>query len=112
MFLHNVKKTVLATLSRMYRIFHDFNSDFFMIITQKFSLTITQNCSRLYLKIVHDYNSQQIPTALLFSSRAVKYDVEAAQLRDNGVFWIDFASIFQYFRNVFMNWNPGLFRFR
>lgn len=44
--------------------------------------------------------------------RAVKYDVEAAQLRDNGVFWIDFASIFQYFRNVFMNWNPALFSFR
>eukprot|EP00752_Nemacystus_decipiens_P002304 g2180.t1 len=43
---------------------------------------------------------------------AVKYDVETAQLKDNGVFWIDFASIFQYFRNVFMNWNPSLFSFR
>lgn len=44
--------------------------------------------------------------------RAVNYDVETAQLKDNGVFWIDFASIFQYFRNVFMNWNPALFSYR
>lgn len=44
--------------------------------------------------------------------RAVKYDVETARLKDNGVFWIDFASIFQYFRNVFMNWNPALFSYR
>ncbi|CAM9283760.1 unnamed protein product, partial [Scytosiphon promiscuus] len=44
--------------------------------------------------------------------QAVKYDVETAQLKDNGVFWIDFASIFQYFRNVYMNWNPNIFSFR
>lgn len=44
--------------------------------------------------------------------RAVKYDLETAQLKDNGVFWIDFASIVQYFRNVFMNWNPALFSHR
>lgn len=50
--------------------------------------------------------------AVGFRGRAVKYDVETAQLKDNGVFWIDFASIFQYFRNVFMNWNPCLFSFR
>ncbi|CAN0517548.1 unnamed protein product, partial [Scytosiphon promiscuus] len=44
--------------------------------------------------------------------RAVKYDLATAQLKDNGVFWIDFASIVQYFRNVFMNWNPALFSHR
>eukprot|EP00904_Undaria_pinnatifida_P013645 jgi/Undpi1/9410/HiC_scaffold_27.g11867.m1 len=44
--------------------------------------------------------------------QAVKYDLETAQLKDNGVFWIDFASIVQYFRNVFMNWNPALFSHR
>ncbi|CAM9298974.1 unnamed protein product, partial [Hapterophycus canaliculatus] len=44
--------------------------------------------------------------------QAVKYDVETAQLKDNGVFWIDFASIFLYFRNVYMNWNPNIFSFR
>ena len=50
--------------------------------------------------------------ALLGRRRAVKYDLETAQLKDNGVFWIDFASIVQYFRNVFMNWNPALFSHR
>ncbi|CAM9123398.1 unnamed protein product [Ectocarpus sp. 12 AP-2014] len=43
---------------------------------------------------------------------AVKYDLETAMLKDNGVFWVDFASIFQYFKNVFMNWNPSVFSFR
>lgn len=45
-------------------------------------------------------------------ARAVKYDLETAMLKDNGVFWVDFASIFQYFKNVFMNWNPSVFSFR
>lgn len=49
---------------------------------------------------------------LLDHRRAVKYDLATAQLKDNGVFWIDFASIVQYFRNVFMNWNPALFSHR
>ena len=29
-----------------------------------------------------------------------------------GTFWIDFASIFQYFENLYISWNPGLFSYR
>lgn len=34
------------------------------------------------------------------------------QADHGGVFWIDFESIFKYFHNVFLNWNPGLFSCR
>lgn len=29
-----------------------------------------------------------------------------------GTFWIDFNSVFQYFENMYLNWNPGLFSHR
>lgn len=29
-----------------------------------------------------------------------------------GTFWMDFNSIFQYFENMYLNWNPGLFSHR
>ncbi|CAM9108552.1 unnamed protein product [Ectocarpus sp. 8 AP-2014] len=37
---------------------------------------------------------------------------ERLTLQDKGVFWVDFASVVQYFRHVFINWNPNTFRFR
>ena len=29
-----------------------------------------------------------------------------------GTFWMDFGGIFQHFENLYLNWHPGLFRFR
>lgn len=29
-----------------------------------------------------------------------------------GTFWMDFGSIFQHFENLYLNWHPGLFRYR
>ncbi|OCT48731.1 Calpain-like protease palB/RIM13 [Cladophialophora carrionii] len=29
-----------------------------------------------------------------------------------GTFWMDFNSVFQYFENMYLNWNPGLFSHR
>ncbi|KAJ9615333.1 cysteine protease [Cladophialophora chaetospira] len=29
-----------------------------------------------------------------------------------GTFWMDFNSVFQYFENMYLNWNPGLFAHR
>ncbi|OAP63911.1 hypothetical protein AYL99_03138 [Fonsecaea erecta] len=29
-----------------------------------------------------------------------------------GTFWVDFNSVFQYFENMYLNWNPGLFSHR
>ncbi|CAM9876233.1 unnamed protein product, partial [Discosporangium mesarthrocarpum] len=43
---------------------------------------------------------------------ALEYNLESARLQDNGVFWIDYPSICRYFSNVFMNWNPILFKYR
>ncbi|CBN78088.1 conserved unknown protein [Ectocarpus siliculosus] len=44
---------------------------------------------------------------------AVNYPPQERQtLQDKGVFWVDFASVVQYFRHVFLNWNPNTFRFR
>lgn len=44
--------------------------------------------------------------------RALKYDPENAQNFDNGVFWIDYDSLCQFFDVIYMNWNPGLFKYK
>lgn len=37
------------------------------------------------------------------------YDPSGAARHDNGVFWIDYASLLKYFPGIFLNWNPRLF---
>ena len=41
---------------------------------------------------------------------ALKYDPKDAQNFDNGVFWIDYDSLCQFFEVIYMNWNPDLFK--
>ncbi|KAF0685589.1 Aste57867_22557 [Aphanomyces stellatus] len=36
----------------------------------------------------------------------------ARQLKDDGLFWIDYASIQRHFSALFLNWNPELFQYR
>lgn len=67
------------------------------------TVTVTISCLRHFCRSI---------VIFIAIARAVKYDLETAMLKDNGVFWVDFASIFQYFKNVFMNWNPRVFSFR
>jgi calpain-7 len=43
--------------------------------------------------------------------RALKYDPVAAQSKDDGIFWIEWGSIRQYFNTIFLNWNPSLFAY-
>ncbi|KAJ1978562.1 cysteine protease [Dimargaris verticillata] len=38
----------------------------------------------------------------------LRYDPKHAQTVDDGIFWIDYASLCQYFGSVHLNWNPGL----
>jgi len=40
----------------------------------------------------------------------LQYDQMGAMQQDNGVFWIDYASMRQFFAGVYLNWNPQLFR--
>jgi len=40
----------------------------------------------------------------------LQYDQMSAMQHDNGVFWIDYASLRRYFGGVYLNWNPQLFR--
>ena len=44
--------------------------------------------------------------------RLLNYDPDLAAQCDNGVFWIDFASLRRYFRSLHLNWTPALFRYR
>ncbi|RHY62491.1 hypothetical protein DYB30_010239, partial [Aphanomyces astaci] len=45
--------------------------------------------------------------------RELNFDWHAArQSDDDGLFWIDFASVQVHFSALFLNWNPDLFRFR
>lgn len=41
----------------------------------------------------------------------LNYDPKNAQMFDNGVFWIDYDSICQFFEVIYMNWNPSLFKY-
>lgn len=43
---------------------------------------------------------------------ALRYDQELALQVDNGVFWIDLASLQRHFASLYVNWNPERFRMR
>ncbi|CAG8585511.1 7461_t:CDS:10 [Diversispora eburnea] len=43
--------------------------------------------------------------------RELDYDRIPAALNDDGIFWIDFDSVCQYFDSIHMNWNPELFKY-
>lgn len=39
------------------------------------------------------------------------YDPNVASQVDNGVFWIDYKSILNFFDVFYLNWNPQLFQY-
>jgi len=41
--------------------------------------------------------------------RVLAYNAKAALRNDNGIFWIDYASVRRFFGTMHMNWNPDLF---
>ncbi|RHY53255.1 hypothetical protein DYB38_006711, partial [Aphanomyces astaci] len=62
---------------------------------------------KAYLKVNGGYD---FPGNL---QRELNFDWHAArQSDDDGLFWIDFASVQVHFSALFLNWNPDLFRFR
>ena len=46
------------------------------------------------------------------NSDAASEDIPDPQAMMPGTFWMDFNSVFQYFENLYLNWNPGLFSHR
>ncbi|XP_027051362.1 calpain-7-like isoform X1 [Pocillopora damicornis] len=44
--------------------------------------------------------------------RALNYDRKSAIQIDNGVFWISWECVMQFFDVIYMNWNPKLFKYR
>ena len=41
-----------------------------------------------------------------------QFDQVTALQYDNGIFWIDYASVIRHFHAVYFNWNPELFLYR
>ena len=41
--------------------------------------------------------------------KALNYDPKSAKNFDNGVFWIDYDSLCNFYDVIYMNWNPSLF---
>ncbi|VDL63574.1 unnamed protein product [Hymenolepis diminuta] len=41
--------------------------------------------------------------------KKLNYDLDSAQFVDNGVFWIDYKSLLNFFDVFYINWNPELF---
>uniref|UniRef100_H3ALS7 Calpain 7 n=1 Tax=Latimeria chalumnae TaxID=7897 RepID=H3ALS7_LATCH len=40
----------------------------------------------------------------------LKYDPKVAQKIDNGIFWITWEDLWQYYDVIYLSWNPGLFK--
>ncbi|GES73709.1 calpain-7 [Rhizophagus clarus] len=43
--------------------------------------------------------------------KELDYDIERASNIDDGIFWIDFDSVCEYFYSIHMNWNPERFHY-
>ncbi|KAJ3391585.1 calpain 7 [Entophlyctis sp. JEL0112] len=43
---------------------------------------------------------------------ALNFDRLGAMQHDDGIFWMDFSSVMQFFESIHVNWNPSLFRYQ
>ena len=44
--------------------------------------------------------------------RSLNYSQTQALREDNGVFWIDWKSLYHFFDVLYVNWNPKLFEYK
>ena len=44
--------------------------------------------------------------------KALQYDPEKAEKEDDGIFWILWENLVQFFDVCYMSWDPSIFKYR
>ena len=57
------------------------------------------------------YSSKDLKSWTPELRKALSYEPEVAEKEDNGIFWIEWQNLIQFFDVCYMSWDPKMFRF-
>lgn len=75
-------------------------------------LDLKEEEGRRVVLVKNPWSDGSVWKGALIDPQPDKARSENAKRLQPGTFWMDFDGIFQYFENLYLNWNPGLFTHR